>query len=155
MGWKKNALKIASASVVAMAVAFAGPREGTVYVAAPDPVGVVTVCHGHTRDVKLGDVYTDEQCAAIFNREMTEAVLVVDKYAKVSMPDTRKAALADFVYNVGEPAFARSTLLKKLNAGDTIGACDELPKWVMAKGRKLPGLVKRREAERQLCLKNL
>lgn len=67
------------------------------------------------------------------------------------MPETRRAALASFVYNVGEGQFSRSTLLRKLNAGDAREACAELSRWVYAGGRVLTGLVKRRAAERELC----
>jgi lysozyme len=70
-------------------------------------------------------------------------------------PDTRIAALTSFAYNVGIDNFRKSTLLRKLNAGDIVGACNELPRWNKAKGQVLPGLVKRREAERQLCLKGI
>jgi lysozyme len=57
-----------------------------------------------------------------------------------------------FAYNVGGGNYCGSTLVRKLNAGDTAGACNELTRWTRAKGIVLPGLVKRREAERQLCL---
>jgi lysozyme len=52
---------------------------------------------------------------------------------------------------VGTEAFCKSTLARKLNAGDP-AACDELLRWTTAKGIQLPGLVKRREQERALCL---
>ncbi len=71
------------------------------------------------------------------------------------MPDTRKAALASFVYNVGETQFSRSTLLRKLNAGDVKGACAELSRWVYAGGKVYKGLVNRRMAERELCEQGL
>ena len=58
----------------------------------------------------------------------------------------------DFAYNAGAQNLRTSTLLKKLNAGDYSGASAEFSKWVNGGGKKLPGLVKRREAERQLFL---
>ncbi|MDU2883127.1 MAG: lysozyme, partial [Enterobacter sp.] len=61
-------------------------------------------------------------------------------------------ALVDFAYNLGVKALEGSTLLKKLNAGDYAGAAAEFPKWNKAGGKVLPGLVKRREAERTLFL---
>jgi lysozyme len=62
-------------------------------------------------------------------------------------------ALVSFTYNVGAGAFRTSTLLKKLNAGDTVGACNQLPRWNKAGGKVLPGLTRRRAAEQALCLK--
>jgi len=58
--------------------------------------------------------------------------------------------LVDFTYNLGAGKLASSTLLIKLNAGDYAGAAREFDKWVMAGGKPLPGLVKRRAAERQM-----
>ncbi|HCD1077247.1 TPA: glycoside hydrolase family protein, partial [Proteus mirabilis] len=52
-------------------------------------------------------------------------------------------------------AFARSTLLKKLNAGDGAGACEEIKRWVYAGGKVWRGLVSRREVESALCHGNL
>ncbi|MCH5496505.1 glycoside hydrolase family protein, partial [Salmonella enterica subsp. diarizonae serovar 16:z10:e,n,x,z15] len=48
-------------------------------------------------------------------------------------------------------AFAKSTLLKKLNAGDQAGACNELKRWTYAGGKQWKGLVTRREIEREVC----
>lgn len=62
-------------------------------------------------------------------------------------------AIADFAYNLGTGRLKASTLRRKLNDGDIDGAAAELGKWVYGGGRKLPGLVLRREAERLLLLK--
>ena len=56
-------------------------------------------------------------------------------------------ALIDFGYNLGIPRYRSSTLRKRVNDQDWDGACGELEKWVYGGGKKLPGLVKRREAE--------
>ena len=63
--------------------------------------------------------------------------------------------MIDFIYNAGEGNFANSTMLKKLNSGDVAGACNELKRWVYSGGQKLAGLVARREAERDLCLRGV
>lgn len=62
-------------------------------------------------------------------------------------------ALASFTYNLGETNLSSSTLLKKLNAKDYTGASNEFLKWNRAGGKVLNGLVRRREAERNLFLK--
>lgn len=59
-------------------------------------------------------------------------------------------ALADFAYNLGVPRYRASTLRKRVNEKDWVGAVDELRRWVRGGGRILPGLVKRRSAEAAL-----
>jgi lysozyme len=63
-------------------------------------------------------------------------------------------AIADFAYNLGTGRLKASTLRRKLNAGDIDGAANELRKWVNGGGRRLLGLVLRREAERALLLRD-
>lgn len=64
-------------------------------------------------------------------------------------------AIADFSYNLGLGRLKASTLRRKLNAGDYDAAEIELRKWVNGGGRKLPGLVRRREAEIALLQRGL
>ena len=64
-------------------------------------------------------------------------------------------AYVKFSYNVGVTAFCNSTLVKKFNAGDVIGSCNELKRWIYVKGKRVQGLVNRREAERSMCLSGL
>lgn len=59
----------------------------------------------------------------------------------------RIAALIDFTFNLGVGRLKGSTLRRKVNAGDWEAVPAELRKWVLGSGKKLPGLVKRREAE--------
>jgi lysozyme len=59
-------------------------------------------------------------------------------------------ALLSFAYNLGLGNLQRSTLLKQVNAGDLAGAVREFAKWTKAKGVELPGLVRRRTAQRAL-----
>lgn len=151
-------LRLASAALaatLAIATPFVAGYEGRSLVAYVDPVGIPTICYGHTADVKLGQTKTAAECDALLAGELGRAIEAVNRLTSVDLPDTRRAALASFVYNAGEGAFARSTMLRKLNAGDTRGACDELRRWVMSGGKKLGGLVRRREAERDLCLSGL
>lgn len=147
--WQRvtGALAIASALVAA--------HEGRSLVAYVDPVGIPTICEGITAGVRLGDRATPQQCDALLEIEVRRSLSSVERLATVQMPDTRKAALASFVYNVGETQFSRSTLLRKLNAGDAKGACAELSRWVYAGGKVYKGLVNRRKAERELCEQGL
>ena len=63
--------------------------------------------------------------------------------------------MLDWAFNVGAYAACNSTLVRKVNSGDRIGACNEYPRWVYAGNQILPGLVKRRAAERDLCLQGV
>lgn len=118
-----------------------------------DTGGIPTICRGHTGDVTLGDYRTNAECEVITKKDAMIAIAAIERLVKVKLSAHTYAALASFVYNVGEGQFANSTLLKKLNAGDIEGACNQLPRWVYDNGVKLRGLVERRLAERDLCLK--
>ncbi len=143
------------ATWVAICVACTGTFEGLRTVAYRDPVGIPTVCFGETRGVKLGDRFTDEQCKDMLGERVLEFGRGVDGCTKVWLPPARKAALVSFAYNVGVQAYCGSTLVRKLNAGDTSGACNELLRWTKAKGITLPGLVKRREQEKAMCMEGV
>ncbi|MGQ7245471.1 lysozyme [Salinicola sp. V024] len=126
--------------------------EGTEMQSYQDAVGVWTVCTGHTGDVTAGMTATPAQCEAFLRSDLGVALSAVDDLVTVDIPETTRASLGSFVFNVGRGAFAGSTLLKKLNAGDIVGACNQLPRWVYAGGKRLRGLVTRRAEERSLCL---
>lgn len=74
------------------------------------------------------------------------------KLVKVKLSQNQFDALVSFAYNVGSRALSTSTLLKKLNAGDIKGAADEFLRWNKAGGKEMPGLTKRRKAERDVFL---
>lgn len=143
--------KAGLAGALAVAAAIAGHFEGRNLIAYLDPVGIPTICQGVTRSVKLGDRATPAECDAKFTAELLRHKAIVDRYVTTPRSENREAALISFTYNVGEGNFRRSSLLRKLNAGDP-KACDEMLKWVYAGGRKLTGLERRRAAERELCL---
>lgn len=142
------------AGSLAMAVSVVGYFEGRELVGYLDPVGIPTVCYGHTATAVLGQTRTAAECEELLQHDLGWSLAAVDKHLPDAPPSTR-AALGSFVYNVGVGSFESSTLLRKAKAGDMAGACNELPRWVYAGGRKLNGLVRRREAERELCLDGL
>lgn len=88
----------------------------------------------------------------LLRQEVNRIDEIVSRTVRVPLRDHERAAVISFIYNVGEGNFYKSTMLKKLNRGDIAGACNELPKWVYAKGKRLQGLVNRREDERLVCL---
>jgi lysozyme len=80
----------------------------------------------------------------------------VDKLVRVPLNEGERLAYTDFTFNVGVDAFAKSTALRKLNAGDRAGACAEMLRWnkgtVKGKLVVLPGLDRRRKAENLACV---
>ncbi|EHW0705393.1 lysozyme [Salmonella enterica] len=144
------------AGAVAIAAAMLGGHdglEGRRYIPYRDVAGVLTICDGHTgKDIIPGKRYTDAECDALLDKDLKRVKAQVDPLIKVSIPESERAAFYSFAYNVGTGAFARSTLLKKLNAGDHAGACNELKRWTYAGGKQWKGLMTRREIEREVCL---
>lgn len=116
-----------------------------------DPVGIWTICYGETSGVARGQYKTDEQCLESLAYELAHHNKGIEKVVKVPISEKEHAAYLSFTYNVGVGAFQRSTLLRKLNSGDRLGACNELLKWDKAGGKVLNGLTKRRQAENKLC----
>lgn len=127
--------------------------EGRVYEPYKDVAGVWTVCDGITgAGVVQGKHYTDRECDSLLWQRVRQVKAQVDPLVKVPLGEYQRAALYSFTYNTGVSSFRNSTLLKKLNAGDQEGACNELRRWVYAGGMKWKGLMNRRDMERQLCL---
>ncbi len=143
---------------VAAALLVAAPLltrlEGRRHVAYPDPAtqgAPWTICDGHTRDVKPGDVATDEQCDAYRQQDMAEASATIDRCIQAPLMVNERAALILGVVNIGPKLVCGSTLQQKANAGDMAGMCAELSRWVYADGKRWAGLMKRRATERALC----
>jgi len=147
------------AGIAAVVAVFATPLEGIRQVAYYDPPGIPTVCMGHTGpDVHFGKFYTLGECHKLLSEDMLKAGYAVDRCVP-DAPDNVLKAFSDAAFNLG-PVIAcdttRSTAARKLKAKDWVGACNELPKWSKARVGgvlvDLPGLVKRRKMERDLCL---
>jgi lysozyme len=146
-----------NAAMAAACVALVGGFEGLRTYAYRDPVGIPTICFGETRGVQMGDTATVAECKAMLADRLVEFETGMRKClaAPDRVPDPSYTAFLSFTYNVGTGAFCKSTLRRKVDAGDLRGGCDELLKWDKAAGIRLPGLTKRRQAERILCLKGV
>lgn len=139
-------------AVTVMAAALLATFEGEIRHTYLDPIGIPTACVGHTGpDVRLGQRYTAEQCQALLQQDLLEANADIDRCIKAPLTVGQRAAMISFVFNVGGKKFCGSGVARRLNAADYAGACAELSRWVYAGGRVLPGLVKRRAAERAMC----
>jgi len=117
-----------------------------------DPVGVITIGHGFTKGVKMGDTITFEESVKRKLREVDEHWKGIQSHINSPISQGICNALASWAYNVGVGAARQSTLLKKLNLKDYEGAADELLRWDKAGGRTLAGLTRRRKAEREMFL---
>jgi lysozyme len=141
--------------VIALAGVIVAEFEGEARTGYVDPVGVVTACFGHTQTAELGKTYTENECLNLFAMDLGDHNEQLLRVVKQPLSTSEHAAYLSFHYNVGAGNFRSSTLLKYLNNDERVKACNELPRWVYADGRKLDGLVKRRAVERQLCLSEL
>ena len=148
----KRFVAIGATSVIATTGAFLiDPWEGNENHAYKDIVGVVTICRGTTKGVKMGDYRTNEQCDKSTVKELEQYNKAMLKYVKVPLAPYEEVAYTSFVWNLGEVNFKNSTLLKKLNAGDHSGACKELLRWNKADGKEVRGLTNRRNHEYEVC----
>jgi len=112
-----------------------------------DVGGVWTIGWGHIKTAKAGMKITEVQAEALLALDLKEYEVAVEKYVKVPLSDNQFATLVSFAYNVGIGAFMKSTLLKKLNAGQYDAVPSELMKWNKVKGKTVRGLTNRRAAE--------
>ncbi|MGX8941134.1 lysozyme [Symbiopectobacterium sp. Eva_TO] len=128
---RKKLLAVFGASLLTIAACYTAFWEGHAPQPYADSGGVLTVCYGHTGgDITPEMTKTPAQCEALLAADMRQAFIVIDQHATVPLSDGQRVALAAFIHNVGSGAFARSTLLKRLNAGDIPAACDEFRRWV-------------------------
>jgi lysozyme len=116
-----------------------------------DPKGVNTVCYGHIEDVHIGDTYTKIQCEEMLAKDLPRYEKMVERCIHVPMPGYRHAAILSFTYNIGGGGLCKSSVARYINAGPPEKGCDALLLYDKAAGRVLPGLVKRRQAERKMC----
>lgn len=151
MNFSKNAIDIIEGS------------EGLRLSAYIDPVGVPTIGYGTTvypsgRRVQLGDTISDAEADAFLRFDCQKVAQGVDEATLgVGLNQNQFDALVSFSYNLGVGALRQSTLLRKLKAGDFVGAAAEFPSWnkgvVDGVRVELPGLTKRRALEQALFVR--
>lgn len=122
--------------------------EGLRLTAYKCPAGVWTIGYGHTGNVKAGDKVTPNGADELLAQDLAMFQRGVNKAVTVPVTQGQYDALVSFAFNLGLGALQGSTLLRKLNAGED--ASGEFIKWVNAGGKRVEGLVRRREAERAL-----
>lgn len=124
-----------------------GSRDGT-----PWTVGYGHVSDGHMK-VYRGLTITPQQAEAALEYDLNETAGAVERLVKVDLSDNQFGALVSFTFNVGIGSFEKSTLLRKLNAGDFAAVPQELARWIYNDGKPMKGLINRRAAEAGLWAK--
>lgn len=119
------------------------------------PAGKMTIGFGHC--LKAGETFpikgvTESEATELLCKDLEDFESRVLDMVKVPLTQGQFDSLVSFIYNCGPGALQKSTLLRLLNSGNYDQAADEFCRWNRAAGKVLPGLVKRREAERTLFL---
>lgn len=118
----------------------------------PVPGDVPTIGFGTTDGVKPGDKITPEKALQKLMLDASKYEGALKKCVTVKLTQAEYDAYVSLAYNIGPVAFCGSTLVKKLNAEDYVGACGQILRWDSFKGKKLPGLTSRRQAEHRQCM---
>ena len=127
--------------------------EGCKLRAYQDSVGIWTIGVGHTGpDVCAGVTVSDQEAISLLQMDLHEAEEAVERLVTAPLNQNEFDALVSFTFNLGEGNLRKSTLLKYLNQMRYEDAANEFPRWNRAGGQILPGLTRRREAEKQLFL---
>lgn len=146
--------KTISALVVASAVAVGTITqwEGFRSEAYRDIAGIPTIGYGSTENVKMGDrINVDGARSRLIKEVRDNYGQAVKNCVKVPLFQSEYDSFVSLTYNVGPNAFCKSTLVKKVNKEDYMGACEEIKKWNKVKGKVIRGLTNRRESEYKLC----
>jgi lysozyme len=124
--------------------------EGLKLCSYDDGVGVCTIGYGHTKDARPKMTISKEQAELFLEQDLRRFESAVSRLVKVTLTDNQFSALVAFVFNIGDGAFAKSTLLELLNKAQYDLAALQFLRWDKANGKVLPGLTRRRKAEQAL-----
>jgi lysozyme len=139
---------------LALSVSTIAGFEGCRLGAYQDVAGVWTIGWGETAGVQPGQVWTREQADAALRLRVKQFLADVLQRCPAlrGAPPQRIAACVSLAYNIGASAFGASSVCRNIMAGNLSGAADSFLLWDKAGGRKVPGLARRRAAERTLFL---
>lgn len=144
----------APAAAIALAATLIGAWEGWRNDPYADLVGKMTVCAGETR-VPMRH-YTDAECKDMLAKGLLDyRAMVLKRSPGLAERPYQLGAAISLTYNIGGAAYARSTVAKRFDVRDWRGGCNAFMAWRFAAGREVRGLARRREAERQICLRDL
>lgn len=134
-------------NAISLATSLIKRFEGCVLKAYRDVVGVLTIGYGHTGNVQPNEEINNEEANALLISDASSAEQAVYKLIPIKLTEHEKAALIDFVFNLGYNRLRSSTLRHLLLQHNYEGAALEFNKWIYAGGRRYPGLILRRAAE--------
>lgn len=123
-----------------------------------DGGGVWTIGWGHTGNVSKGDKITQKKADSLFACDLAATEIAVERSVKAPINQEMFDALVSLTYNIGIAHFtdvAHCTTLRELNATNYVAAAEGILLWNKDNGKVVPGLVKRRSAERQLFLEGV
>lgn len=138
-----------SATALVALLLHEGYRENAYTPVAGD---VPTIGFGTTNGVKIGDRTTPEKALNTALKDIQKFEGALKECVTVPLEQHEYDAYISLSYNIGSNAFCKSTLVRKLNAGDYVGACNQILRWDQFNGKPLAGLTKRRQEEHKKCL---
>ena len=144
--------QVAMLSASAVALVGLAVHEGYRENAYLDIVGVATIGYGTTEGVRLGDRTDPIKALERALSDMQKFEGAIKQCVRVPLYQHEYDAFLSLSYNIGSGAFCRSTLVRKLNAGEYKYACDEILRWDRAGGKVVRGLTIRRQKEHKQCL---
>ncbi len=116
-------------------------------------IGFGTIKYPNGTSVKKGDTCTRNEAEQWLKNDCVWVDACLDKNVKVNLNQNQFDALASFVYNIGETAFVKSTMLTLINQNSLTSAASQFDRWVFDNGKRIQGLANRREKEKALFLK--
>jgi lysozyme len=149
---------VASLALSAAALVGLALHEGYEPTARPPvPGDVPTAGFGSTRSesgapMRYGEAVAPTRALVLLLKDASSAARAVQRCAPVPMHQHEFDAFVSLTYNIGETAFCKSTLARRLNSLDYVGACSEILRWNQFQGKPLRGLTVRRQAEHQKCM---
>jgi lysozyme len=153
---KRGLAAFVGGAAAACLLLFTPAQEGRVLKTYRDIGGVITYCDGATENPREGHAYTNAECDAQTDRDLERHAAGIAKCIPLEgLTDGQKVAFVDAAYNIGVANFCSSSMARKTNAGDMVGACNALLLWNRVGGHEIAGLTKRRQRERELCMKGL
>lgn len=114
---------------------------------------IPTIGYGCTEGVQMGMIWTEEEALAALRREIATFEAAVSKLVTVSINQNEFDAMVSLSYNIGKEGFGRSSVLRRLNNGDRVGAANAFDMWNKVGKYVVNGLVARRAREKALFLK--
>jgi GH24 family phage-related lysozyme (muramidase) len=132
--------------------------EGCKLTAYQDIVGVWTIGYGTTSMAGLGITpakgmtITQDRAEDLLRQGIDKFATTIDAMITANVNANEFGACVSLAYNIGPTAFAKSTVLRELNAGNYDKAAAAFRMWNKAGGEVIKGLVNRREAEINLFL---